>query len=385
MKRPKHEVADVIRHFSADLVKQHRPTAYQLKVLNALQTCRTLALGGHRQKCDSCGKTRIGYNSCRNRHCPKCLASKQAFWVEDTMERIIDTTYYHIVFTVPQVLNPICLLDGRKFYNALFAAAWDTIRTFGYTHYGVESGALAILHSWGQNLSLHPHIHMLVPAAGMDFSGKFKRIGRKGKFLYPVYQLSSTFRGKLMQLIKKQLEKSACLEANRPALEQAWQKEWVVFCEPSFSSSEHVIGYLGQYTHRVAISNRRIQKIDENNVSFRYKDYRDGKTKMISLTGVEFLRRFCMHILPKGFVKVRYYGILSHRYSKKTILLRSIRTRKPDESKQQRLKRLSGFDMFKCPFCKNGQMHVIETLPRIRSPGIWPVLPTGKINQVPLN
>jgi len=300
MNRPKYEIAHVIDQFCEDFIKQHKPNAYILRCLNALRICRTSALGGHKEQCDSCGQIRISYNSCRNRHCPKCQSSKQAFWVEDTSDRIIDTKYFHIVFTVPEVLNSICLLDSKKFYSALFSCVWDTLRTFGYSHYGVESGAIAVLHTWGQNLSLHPHIHCLVPAAGMTLADYLKRISKKGKYLYPVTMLSKTFRGKMMEKLKHQIKLRNQLSQYQSTIDSAWNKKWVVFCEPSFSSAEHIIKYLGQYTHRVAISNHRLQNIDCSDVSFYYKDYRNnGKNKCTTLPGVEFLRRFCMHILPK--------------------------------------------------------------------------------------
>lgn len=371
MKRPKYEIAQLIKLFGEDFVNQSNPNSYVLRTLNALKICRTSALGGHKEQCDSCGHIRISYNSCRNRHCPKCQASKQAFWVEDTTERIIDTKYFHIVFTVPEVLNSICLLDSKKFYNTLFSSVWDTLRTFGYTHYGVESGAIAVLHTWGQNLSLHPHIHCLVPAAGMTLDGNFKKISKKSKYLYPEAMLRKVFRGKMMEQLKKQIKARNQLSTYQSTIDKAWAKKWVVYCKPSFWNAEHVIKYLGQYTHRVAISNHRLQNIDDNSVSFYYKDYRNnGKNKLTTLPGVEFLRRFCMHILPKGFVKIRYYGILSSRYAKKIILLRVRKTEKPKEkeSVQKRLKRLTGFDIYQCPHCKKGQMHIIEVFPRIRSP-----------------
>ena len=328
-------------------------------------------MGGHIEECDNCAKTRNSYNSCNNRHCPKCQAAKQAIWVEDTSERIIDTKYFHVVFTLPHELNEICLLDSKSFYSALFASSWNTLQTFGYTHYGVESGALAMLHTWDQKLGLHPHIHCLVPAAGLTLDGKFKRITKKGKYLHNVKMMSKAFRDNMLKRLKKQLHDKGQLSTYQPVIDKAWAKEWGVFCEPSFSDAEHVIKYLGQYTHRVAISNHRIINIDKESVRFVYKDSMDHrKEKPTTLTGVEFLRRFCMHILPKGFVKIRYYGIMSSRYAKKTILLRKRDTDRPKEkeSVQERLKRITGFDMLLCPFCKKGRMHTIEVIPRIRSP-----------------
>lgn len=369
MSRTKYEVAQIIEQFGDEFIKLHNPNSYTLRTLNALRLCRTSALGGHKERCDRCGKTRNSYNSCRNRHCPKCQASKQAFWIEDTSQRIIDTKYFHIVFTIPEELNSICLLDSKQFYSILFSSVWNTLRTFGYTHYGVESGAIAVLHTWGQNLSLHPHIHCLVPTVGINLSGYYKQIGKKSKYLYPVKKLSIDFRAVMMNHLKMQLQSKKLLAQYQPTIDAAWSKNWVVFSEPSFNNAEHIIKYLGQYTHRVAISNHRIQSIDNKSVSFFYKDYKDkSKRKMTILSGAEFLRRFCMHILPKRFVKIRYYGILSNRYSKQTAIYRAPKTDRTKESVQERLNRLTHFDVYQCPYCKKGQMHKIEELPRIRSP-----------------
>ena len=370
--KPQFEIAQIIEQFSDDFVNSHNPNTWILRTLNSLQICRTSALGGHKEKCDSCGKVRISYNSCRNRHCPKCQASKQAFWVEDVSERIIDTRYFHIVFTVPEELNAICILDSRKFYNTLFSSVWQTLRTFGYTHYGTETGAMMILHTWGQNLSLHPHMHCLVPAAGITLAGNMKKIGKKKKYLYPVNKLSIDFRSMMMKRLKKQLKGNDQLPEYQPVIDKAWAKEWVVFSEPSFADSDRVIKYLGQYTHRVAITNNRIRNIDTKNVSFNYKDYRDNaKLKLTILSGIEFLRRFCMHILPKGFVKTRYYGMLSNRFCKQTSMYRKTKPDRSKETVQQRIERLTGYDVYKCPYCKKGHMHTIEVLPRIRSPGYF--------------
>lgn len=369
MRHNNYEVAQIIEQFGDDFVKEHHPNTWTTRTLNALKICRTAALGGHKDRCNNCGKIRVSYDSCRNRHCPKCQGSKQAFWIENVSKRIIDTKYFHVVFTVPEQLNAICLLDSRKFYSILFQSVWQSLRTFGYTHYGVESGALAILHTWGQNLSLHPHMHCLVPAAGIDLLGDIKKITKKGKYLYPVEKLSIEFRGNMMKHLKKQLRVNNQLSKHQLLIDKVWSKDWVVYCEPSFTDADRVIKYLGQYTHRVAISNQRIQNITKRSVSFFFKDYPDGeKRKLTKLSGIEFLRRFAMHILPKGFVKVRYYGILSNRYSKQTSMYRKPQAIIKNETTQERILRLTGFDVYQCPFCKEGQMHTIEIIPKIRSP-----------------
>jgi hypothetical protein len=369
MQCPRHEVADIIRQFGKEFIHTHHPNTWQQRTLNALEKCRTSALGGHKEQCDCCGRIRISYNSCGNRHCPKCQAARQAFWVEDCMTTILPVKHFHIVFTVPQELNVICMLDSRWFYNHFFAAVWDTLRRFGYSHFGVETGAMCILHSWGQNLSLHPHIHCLVPAVGLTLAGNTRYIGKKGKYLYPVLMLSPTFRKAFMNGIERYLKKNMLLIKYQHLLDKVSAKQWVVFCEPSFTKPGHVIGYLGQYTHRVAISNHRILRIDDQNVTFMHKDYRQqGNRRPVTLTGVEFLRRFCQHILPRGFVKIRYYGIYSSRFKtlskdneNKIVII-------PGETHRERLLRLSGFDSSLCPFCKTGRMVFIEIIPRVRSP-----------------
>jgi len=371
MSRPPFELAGIIKKFGRQFTEKQRPNAYQQRILNALSVCRTSALGGHKEACDCCGQIRISYNSCRNRHCPKCQSSKQAAWVEDLLETTLPVKHYHIVFTVPHQLNTVCMQDSQWFYGRLFASVWETLRQVGYTRFGLETGAVCVLHTWGQNLSFHPHIHCLVPAAGESVSGALKTIGSSGKFLYPVKQISLVFRGKLMETIEKQLKKRGLKEKYRPLLNAAWDKPWSVHCEPSLGKAEQVIKYLGQYTHRVAMTNQRIVGVDDNTVTFMHKDYADGaKQKPVTLNGVEFLRRFCQHILPHRFVKIRRYGIYSSR-------ARAIRKKqnpkmevslKPKETIQERLLRLTGFDVYLCPFCRQGTMHRIEELPRARSP-----------------
>ena len=369
--KPNYEVADIIDKFGYSFTKKHNPNSWIMRNLLNLSLCRTAHLGGHKQTCDNCGKTRISYNSCRNRNCPKCQSSKQAFWVEDVSNRIIDTKYFHIVFTIPDVLNEICLIDTRWFYNTLMATSWQTLRTFGYSNYAVESGALAVLHTWGQNLSLHPHVHCLVPAAGSDIAGNIIPITKKGKYIFPVTKMSIDFRSIIMKRIKKYLKDKGVLSDYQHIIDNAWSKPWNVFSQPSFGDAEHVIKYLGLYTHRVAISNNRILSISDKNVSFHYKDYKqEAKRKTITISGVEFLRRFSMHILPKRFVKIRYYGILSNRYQKLTAMYRAPKTKViKEESTQQRMSRLTGFDVYQCPYCKKGKMiDQGDIIPRIRSP-----------------
>jgi len=303
---------------------------YQLNVLNALQLCRTAPLGGHKDRCDSCGTEQFSYISCGNRHCPKCQIARQMLWAEDRMRDSLNVKHFHIVFTVPDELNAVCLADSRHFYESLFACAKETLSTFGYSHYSVETGAICVLHTWGQNLSLHPHLHCIVPAAGLIPMGRIKAIGNDGKYLYPVRQLSVVFRGKLLEALKRNLKKKNRLPEFQSVIETCYAKSWVVYSEPSLGNANQ---------------------------------------KLMTLTGVEFLRRFCMHILPKRFVKIRYFGILTSVYRKQ---VESLKT-KPDivqhtETRKQRIVRLTGFDPCKCPHCNTGNMQTIKTLPPIRSP-----------------
>jgi hypothetical protein len=273
------------------------------------------------------------------------------------------------------------LLNSKWFYSQLFYSVWDTLRQFGYTHFGVESGAVCMLHTWGQNLSLHPHIHCIVPATGETLAGNMKNIGSGGKYLYPVTQLSLVFRGKLMESIKRNLKKQSLLQQHQSLVNAVLEKPWVVHCEPSLGKPEHVVKYLGQYTHRVAITNQRIIKIDDDGVTFMHKDYSDNaKQKPVKLDGVEFLRRFCTHILPARFVKIRRYGI----YSSRNRALKQKNNQKmvikpgKGETVQQRIQRLTGYDVYQCPFCKHGNMHIVEEMPRVRSPSNFYSLTTHK-------
>jgi hypothetical protein len=377
MKRQSFELAHAIKQFAKPFVQRYNPNPYLLRTLSAITQCRTSSLGGHVQACDGCGQVSISYNSCRNRHCPKCQGSKQMFWVEDLMQATLPVKHYHIVFTLPHELNQVCLLNSAAFYNLLFAAAWDTLRAFGYAYFGTETGAVCVLHTWGQNLSLHPHLHCIVPAAGISLAGNWKNIAHGGKYLYPVPKLSVDFRSHFMKALKTWLKKQALLPLYQSLIDTAWNKSWVVHLEPSMAKPDHVVRYLGQYTHKVAISNSRILDITDNEVTFLHKDYTDyARQKPVTLDGVEFLHRFCMHILPRRFVKIRRFGVYSHTYKamvKKAVSKTPVKT-DAKESTRERLLRITGFDIYRCPVCKQGHLHCIRELPAIRAPGfLFPV------------
>jgi hypothetical protein len=377
-------LADVIRIFGDRVASAESFTSLQGKVLGRIAYCRTAVLGGHEQVCRQCGTVRYSYNSCGDRHCPTCQAARQAFWIEDLMHSTLPVRHFHLVFTVPHQLNTLCLYNNRMYYDILFDAVWHTLRTFGYTRHGVETGALCVLHTWGQNLSLHPHLHCIVPEAGYSLKGEWKAIGNQGLYLYPVQQLSVAFKATFLGRLKRALAKRGEAGLFSHAVQQAYNTNWVVYCEPSLASSEQVVRYLGQYTHRVAITNNRILRIADGKGTFMAKDYRDRAVKKpVTLDGVEFLRRFTLHILPHRFVKIRRYGIYNHTL-KRNLALRFFPEEKPDiealekrlskeqarvETSMERFERLTGINPCRCPVCKTGRMVTIRTLPRIRSPG----------------
>ncbi len=376
-KSSKANLSDVVRRFAKQLIKDHPPNPQQVKVLLNIIRCRTAQMGGHEDVCHNCGEKRYSYNSCGDRHCPVCLATKQALWIDDLEKTAFPVKHFHIVFTLPHALNNICLYDKSMFYSIFFSAVWRTLHSFGYTHYGAETGAIAVLHSWGQNLCLHPHIHCIVPAAGYSIRGKWKNIGHE-KYLYPVKQLSATFKGKFMDSIRRQLNQRGMLNEFAHSIGQAYQTPWVVFSESSLADVKHVIGYLGQYTHRIAISNKRILSIDNDRVDFLTRDYRDqGMEKTVSLQGTEFLRRFLLHVFPKGFVRIRRYGIYNARFYRSgdqcypgipNKVTRQTESRIISETRTERMERLTGFNPGKCPKCGQLTMQSVREIPRIRSP-----------------
>ena len=372
--RSKHELADVVRRFGKQLIEQEKLSPQQTKALFNIVQCRTASLGWYEEVCTCCAQVRYCYNSCGDRHCPKCQSTKQALWIDQLTQTTLPVKHYHIIFTLPHCLNKICLWDNNMFYKLLFRSIWSTLRSFGYTHYGVETGAVAVLHTWGQNLWLHPHVHCLVPAAGYTIDGRWKNIGETGRFIYPVYQLSKDFKGKFLDSLERKLKKVNFPDSFDKFIQQAYKKPWVVHSEPSMAKPDNVIQYLGQYTQRVAISNHRILKITHTHVTFIAKDYREkALPKPVILDGVEFLRRFCRHVLPKRFVKIRRFGIYNHTAKRHMDLefgneaIEAVKPKKK-ETARETLKRLTGFDVTVCPKCKKGTMVIIREMPRIRSP-----------------
>lgn len=329
MSRTHFEVADVLRRHLAQYLAIHRVSLQQYKAAQAIMHCRTAALGGHVDACTACGHWEVSYNSCGNRHCPKCQWSAQQRWINNRLEELLPVTYFHLVFTLPEGLNPVVMNNEALLYNLLFRAAWETLDQLARQPkwLGAQAGMIAVLHTWGQNLSLHPHLHCIVPGGGLADDGT-TWVGSRDKCFLPVRVLSRLFRGKFLHHLRNlyqqgQLEfhgQAAALEADKPfnqLLTALYKNEWVVYAKRPFGGPEQVIKYLGRYTHRIAISNRRILSVQDGKVSFTYKDYRqDSQQKTMTLDAPEFIRRFLQHCLPPGFHKIRYYGILSIRNRK---------------------------------------------------------------------
>jgi Putative transposase/Transposase zinc-binding domain len=377
--RPRLEVADVVRVHGQDYRSAHTPSVAQEHVLKNIVRCRTAVLGGHVDACKKgCGFSRISYNSCRDRHCPKCQSRQQTEWVTKRLERILPVPYFHVVFTIPDALNPLALRNKKVIYSILFKAASQTLIQLGRDpkRLNVDLGVTAVLHTWGQNLLFHPHLHCIVTGGGLSLNGKRWVLGRE-RYLLPIKVLGKLFRGKFMALLERAYKegefdfKGSTADLADPMIwarlsDGLYNKNWVVYAKPPFGGPTQVFRYLGRYTHRVAISNSRIQSIANGRVRFSMKNYKDGaKNKTMSLAGAEFLRRFLLHVLPKGFVRIRHYGLCASR-NVNTKLLTAKRLLEPeltvnsDDSQEvqddtqpwwERFREMTGVDVMACPCC----------------------------------
>ena len=328
MNRPTLEVADIIRQHGKDFIERNREqlSSQQLKVLRAIEHCRTAALGGHLDRCSCCGHRAISYNSCRNRHCPKCLTRARDPWLAAREKELLDVSYFHVVFTLPHQLSTLALRNPKVVYQLLFQASAKTLLKVAADpkHLGAHIGFLSVLHTWGQNLLAHPHVHCVVPAGGLSSDGS-RWVQARTTFFLPVKVLSRVFRGKFVAGLKRafragQLVFPGCLEALASKedfaafLRTLFRQDWVVYAKPPFGGPQHVLHYLARYTHRVAISNHRLLSLQDGQVIFRWKDYaRGSKLRNMKVQAHEFLRRFLLHVLPKGFVRIRFFGFLANR------------------------------------------------------------------------
>jgi hypothetical protein len=328
MTRPTLEVADILRASGSSFwERQGSHLAWQrCKVMNAIVRCRTAALGGHRDQCLRCGHQAISYNSCRNRHCPKCQGNARAKWLAARSVELLPVPYFHVVFTLPHEVSALVLQNKRLLYDLLFRTSAATLLEVARDpkHLGADIGLLSVLHTWGQNLQHHPHVHCIIPAGGLAMDGTGWGTASP-RFFLPVRVLSRVFRGKFTAALKQlslqgelqfhgSLQELARPERFRRFMRQLFSKEWVVYAKPPFGGAEHVLHYLARYTHRVAISNHRLVAFKEDRVSFRWKDYAAaGKQKVMTLSADEFLRRFLIHVLPKGLVRIRHFGLFANR------------------------------------------------------------------------
>lgn len=401
MDRPRFEVADLFRCYGADYRQKHGASmsVAQRRVMTAIEVCRTAVLGGHLEQCDRCGHQRNAYNSCANRHCPKCQSLARAKWLEDRHSELLHTQYFHVVFTVPEEISAIAYHNKRQVYGILFRAAAETLRTIAADpkHLGAQIGFFAVLHTWGSNLLHHPHLHCVVSGGGLSADGSQWICCRNGFFL-SVRVLSRLFRRLFLEQLCNafdagNLEFFSSLEslrnpsAFRNYLAPLREVEWVIYAKRPFAGPEQVLDYVGRYTHRVAISNNRLLDITEGKVSFCYKDYRhEAQQKTMTLQAEEFIRRFLLHVLPEGFQRIRYYGFLANPYRQQKLArcrdLLGTSQPEPAASKvnkdyRDRYEALTGSTLWQCPVCHQGRMLMIEILPRSPHRHLAPIKDTS--------
>jgi len=387
MSKPHLEVADIFRRHGEEFRKKHASTLSreQRRVMRAIEICRTAALGGHVDRCEACGHEVISYNSCRNRHCPKCQALAKAQWLEARRAELLPVPYYHVVFTLPDLLAPIALQNKPLLYDILFRTASETLLTIAADpkHLGAKIGFTAILHTWGQNLLHHPHLHCVVPGGGLSRDGQRWVAGRGGFFL-SVRVLSRLYRRLFLAALEKAFAqgrmkfRGTLKHLSDPAtfarlLESCRKTEWVVYAKPPFGGPKKVLDYLGRYTHRIAISNHRLLSMNNGKVTFTWRDYKHGgKRRAMALDAHEFIRRFLLHVLTDGFVRIRYYGLLANRHrAEKLRLSRHLLnlTESPETHPLENqdwadlLQSLTGDDPLLCPQCRRGRMVRIQILP----------------------
>ena len=368
-------VGEIIRQYGRSFREQYHMSPVQQKAFFAIKNCRTPAMGGHADRCDQCGHMRFFYNSCRNRHCPQCQGLKRTKWVDKLACDLLPVRYFHIVFTIPSEINPLALVNQEIVYDILFKAASEALLTLAKDprYLNSATGIVAILHSWGQNLMYHPHLHIMVPAGGWN-EGEQKWHDSRRKFFIPVRVVSALFRGKFLSFLKHAFNEQQLTFAGsitqlkssktfNSLLTILYGKDWVVYTRKPFKNSSQIINYLGRYSHRIAISNSRIHEVEGDLVTFSMKDYRDGMRKLITIKATEFIRRFLLHVLPKGFCKIRYYGLFATR-NRNTVLERCRKAmgKAKAASKfsaltwQQVLQLVTGKNIDLCPVCKTGKM-----------------------------
>jgi len=367
--RARPELADVFRQYGESYQRTHRILACEQKVMRAVSVCRTQELGGHLDRCDACGFERPAYNSCRNRHCPKCQSLVKAQWLEKQTSELLPVGYFHLVFTLPHEFNRLILAHKKIGLSLLFKAVTETLLEFGQTRLKGTLGIIAVLHTWDQTLKDHFHLHCLVPAGALSFDHS-RWIAARKNFLFPVKALSLVFRAKFLALLQHNIARGK-IDFPSEAINELRQKNWVVYAKKPFGSPHTVLDYLGRYTHRVALSNDRILQVEDGQVTLSYLDRKDGDLKKtMTLEAQEFIRRFLLHVLPAGFMRIRHFGFLANR-SKKHALARCRTLLDLDPALPQSailsakdlLLKITGVDLSRCPCCHEGTMITIGNLP----------------------
>ena len=362
------ELADVFRQYGESYQQTHHVSACEQKVIRAVSVCRTQDLGGHLDRCDACGFERPAYNSCRNRHCPKCQSLAKARWLEKQTSELLPVGYFHLVFTLPHELNRLVLTNKKKMLSVLFKAVSETLLEFGQSRLGGTMGIIAVLHTWDQTLKDHFHLHCLVPAGALSFD-QSRWIAARKNFLFPVKALSRVFRRKFLALLQHNIARGK-IDFPSQAINGLRQKSWVVYAKKPFGSPQTVLDYLGRYTHRVAISNNRILEVQNSQITLSYRDRRDGdRKKTMALEAQEFIRRFLLHVLPQGFMRIRHFGFLANRSKKQALAqcrklfnLDPALPQSPILSAKDLLRKITGVDLSHCPCCHEGTMITVGHL-----------------------
>jgi len=376
--QPAFEVADVLNAHWSEVHHSGMFNTWQLRTLDAVKRCRTASLGSHVDGCTSCGHIRISYNSCRNRHCPKCQGKEREKWIQAREEELLPVPYFHVVFTLPDTLNKLCLYKPKVLYDLLFTTAWSVLNSFGHDSkwLGAQTGMISILHTWGQTMSLHPHLHCIVPGGGLTKQGKWKTARSDGKYLFNVKAMSKTFRGKFIAALKEQLPQ----EMTKAFVSTLYKHSWVVYAKRPFTGPQSVVEYLGRYTHKIAISNHRIKNTDDGKVTFSYKDYKHGSVKKeMVLDSMEFIRRFSLHILPKRFIRIRHYGICSSTSKIKSALIIKAQLPPALPTLIDLLKKVAPqpHNPKQCPVCKKDTMENLMRFNRRGPPAGWEQVAKG--------
>lgn len=389
--RPALEMADIFRRHGASFRLTHPLSPEQRRVMRAVEQCRTSALGGHVDQCDACGFRRVSYNSCRNRHCPKCQSLARARWLDARLADLLPVQYFHVVFTLPEQLASLALQNKRVVYNILFSAAAQTLRTIAADpkHLGAEIGFLAVLHTWGQTLRHHPHLHCVVPGGGLSLDGSRWLACRKGFFL-SVNVLARLFRRLFLEALARAYEQDkltfhgtiaylAAPLAFKRLLAGLRAREWWVYAKRPFGGPEQVLAYLGRYTHRVAISNHRLLALQDGNVTFSWKDYaRSNQQRSMTLKADEFIRRFLLHVLPRGFQRLRQFGLLANRHRRDKLVLcrkllgceeaHTVSNHPLPRDYKSLYQTITGESLVQCSACHAGEMRLTEYLAPLAAP-----------------